>query len=113
MFRAEIPTATPSLNKVKRMHFHAYRRLREQYETILRSRMHGFDLANGMRQVAITRWGSRELDLDNFVGGCKPLVDALKRCGLIVEDSPKYVRINYTQRKSPRKEVRTVVEVWP
>lgn len=113
MFRTEIPMATPSLNKVKRMHFHAYRKLREQYENILRSRMTDIDVAYGLRRVDIIRFGSRELDHDNLVGGCKPLVDALKRCGLIVDDSPRHVRINYEQRKSPRKEARTVVTVLP
>lgn len=42
----------------------------------------------------------RPLDLENLVGGCKPLVDALKKADIIPEDNPKVWRGYYFQQAS-------------
>lgn len=115
MVRIEIPYPTPSLNQIKRMHFRAYGRLRDQYVMLIRAQtsMANRCLRNQFRIVKIDRYGSRVLDHDNLCGGAKPLVDALKRCELIVDDSPTFVTITYNQHKSSRKEARTVVTIKP
>ena len=109
----EIPLPTPSLNKLQRMHFHARTRLRRQYETICHFQATGANRAKRFefRRVSITRHSPRELDFDNLVGGCKLLVDALERTGLIYCDAPQYLRVEYNQRKATASKARTVVVV--
>ena len=54
------------------------------------------------RHVSITRVmgkGQREFDYGNLVGGCKPIPDVLQELRLIHDDSPKWVTIEYKQRK--------------
>lgn len=95
------------------MHFHARKRLRDQYERLFR--IHATSVTRARphqhRLVQIERYSARELDHDNFVGGCKPLVDALSRAGLIWDDSQKYVTVEYGQRKATARTARTVVAV--
>lgn len=109
----EIPMPTVSLNVYKRMHYQAQRRLRDRYTTLLRAhttsatrcRPHHF------RNVTICRHGARLLDVDNLVGGCKPLIDALRRSGLIWDDSPKYLKVVYEQVQVSAKRSKTVITV--
>lgn len=103
-------TATPSLNKVKKWqarHGWMKKYLKELagYEFVLKK-------ANGFRFIDIIRYGSKEFDNDNFVGGCKNLVDAIKKKGFIVDDSSKWVKINYQQIRCRRGEEKTVVFIW-
>lgn len=39
----------------------------------------------------------RELDKDNFYQGLKPIIDAMKHCGLIEDDRPSKCHITTTQ----------------
>lgn len=109
----EIPLPTPSLNQVRKMHHHAYKRLRDRFEVICR--VHTTPLnrvsPNTFKTVTIERRGVRLLDYDNLVGGCKPLVDALKRAGLIWDDSPRWCRITYNQTRVSASQVKTIVRV--
>ena len=113
MIRVELPHPTPSLNQVRKMHWAAYARLRDQYTMIMRS--HVYQRLDGLefRHVTIDRYGSRALDHDNLVGGAKPLLDALKKAGLIADDSPRCIKVTYRQHKAARRECRTVVTVTP
>jgi hypothetical protein len=62
--------------------------------------------AGEKREISITRHSKRTLDFGNLVGGCKPLLDALKRAGLIVDDSPEWIKDGYTQEiGKPKTEV--------
>lgn len=113
MLAIEIPMPTPSLNVYKRMHYHAQKRLRDQYTTILRLHTTAITRCkpHQMRRVTICRYGARLLDIDNLIGGCKPLVDALQRAGLLWDDSPRYVSIKYEQTKVSAKQSKTVVTI--
>lgn len=64
------------------------------------------------RRLVITRHSAGELDYGNLVGGCKPLVDALVREGLLYDDSPKWLDESYLQAKTTKGRGRVVVEVW-
>lgn len=58
--------------------------------------------ATGFRQVTITRQyclPDREYDYDNLVGGCKPIVDAMRKTGLLVNDKRKDVVVRYMQEQ--------------
>ena len=63
-------------------------------------------------RLLITRYGSRMLDADNLAGGCKPLIDAVRRAGLIADDDPKSVEIVFAQHPCKRGDERTEVEVY-
>ena len=112
MIKVRLPL-TPSLNQVRKMHWATYARLRDQYALLLRYHAHQRLDGTEFRNVTIDRYGSRALDHDNLVGGAKPLLDALKKVGLIVDDSPAHVRVHYNQHKAARRECRTVVTVTP
>jgi hypothetical protein len=104
---------TLSLNQLDRMHFHAVRHLRDRYTVICRLHTSSVNRArpHQHRRVTITRHGVKLLDYDNLVGGCKPLVDALNRAGLLWDDSPRYCDVTYRQEKTSAGQARTVVVV--
>lgn len=113
MLTVEIPIPTPSLNRLHRMHWGQRSRLRDQYETLFRiatSPTHRA-LKGEHRSVRIERHAPRFLDHDNFVGGCKALVDAMQRARLIWDDSPDYLTVDYIQTKAPAKRSKTVVVI--
>lgn len=58
--------------------------------------------ASSRRRVTIERrigYRQREFDADNLIGGCKPLVDAMVREGLLLDDKREHAEIHYTQIK--------------
>lgn len=69
----------------------------------------------GKRYVRITRQTPKFFDFDNFVGGCKVLVDAMVDVGLIAGDSAEWVEVEYRQIKGPKAmtiEVADVPQGW-
>lgn len=87
----------------------AYKLVREKFEKAIvlaapRGALPGRYGQEAGRQcrVTLTRlWGPRKRawDRDNLVAGAKPIVDALVLTGALVDDSAKYARIHYQQRK--------------
>ena len=53
--------------------------------------------------LRITRIACQPLDADNFAGGCKFLIDAIRRRGLIPDDDPQSVEISFRQIKAKTK----------
>ncbi len=91
-----LPESTPSLNKLRKMHKSDYQRLRDKYKWILRSQT--LNVHVGPVHVALVRMGVRDFDYDNFVGGAKPLIDALVNAGIIRGDKPTdIVKRDYDQ----------------
>ena len=104
MWRIEVGELTPSQNKLARLYRHhsAYRKLRDRMEGwVMAGRLNGrIPTAQGKRRVTIRRCvRSRRylLDRGNFVGGCKPLLDALCRQGLLVDDREECLEDVYEQ----------------
>lgn len=62
--------------------------------------------------VTLIRVSSVEPDYDGLVHSFKPVVDALKRVGIIEDDSPKHVRRIYLHEKCAPKlgKVRVIIE---
>lgn len=125
----EIPTSPPSRNKLDKMHWASRDRLAQRFrsevgaavaQTVVGPAMRvvangktGTALALkspaiGWRGVRITRRGPRALDDDNLSGGCKSLRDALKFVGLIEDDTPDLVAVEYQQERGEG----CRVEVW-
>ena len=81
-----------------------YKRERDAWVSHLRmvfDRLTRTAIGQKRRRVTITReWGPRcrEFDRDNLVGGCKVVVDALVRAGLLVGDSEEWAEVHYEQR---------------
>lgn len=69
--------------------------------------------AEDKMRVRITIHNASQYDRDNAWGACKPILDAMKALGLIVDDRAAYCDLTVLQEKSTRKEKRTVIEVGP
>lgn len=90
-----MPRLTPSLNKLIRLHWRDRQKLiitwdwevkaaiRETYEEIT--------FEHPQRKVRIISYRKRIMDEDNFIGGLKPMVDALVLNHLLVDDSNKFM----------------------
>jgi hypothetical protein len=107
MWRIVIDELTPSQNKFKGMHHHAYRRLRERFCSWIMVGMAngGIPRASGKRTLRIVRYAKTKrylLDRGNFIGGCKPLLDAAIAMGLIVDDTEDMLDDIYEQRVAER-----------
>ena len=109
-WRFFIPIAGPSQNRLhgKGGARFKYRKVRDDYERMIRAAIvaHKVMLAVGpraaKRRVTLTRFYTgreREFDRANWVGGAKPILDALVRCGLLVDDSPRWLDDYYHQRR--------------
>ena len=109
---------TPSLNELK--NFWQY----HKYKKLYLKQLKGYELILGLknpqkRKIKIERYGSRTLDRDNFIGGCKSLIDSLRDCGkpmrkygLIVDDRDAYLECEYEQIKCKRGEEKTRLTIW-
>jgi len=95
----------------------AYKAERNRWEAMLEATL--ADLSSGVasatskRRVTITRcyFGRQQhRDHDNLVGGCKAMVDALVRTGVLVDDNAKGAQIFYRQERATPTGVRFLVE---
>ncbi len=83
---------------------HAYRRERDAWAWLARAARlkHRIAIATGRRRLTLTRiyaGRQRELDRDNLAGGAKPLVDALVREGLLVDDTSRWLELHHDQER--------------
>lgn len=68
--------------------------------------------------LTLTRRSDKEPDADNLMASWKPVIDGLRVCGVIVDDSPKHVIVRSLWKHAPRGkgEIAVVVtrcEGWP
>ena len=121
MITFELPTAPPSRNVLDKMHWANRDRLAQRFRQEIGLALVGLtrdalkvvpagrgnrmlalalkEPAKGHRFVRIVRRGPRDLDDDNLSGGCKSLRDALKFVGLIEDDRPGLVTVDYKQER--------------
>lgn len=114
----KLPKKIVSLNKVKLFKTYEYRKYRDEWmwltriaakqshrqppwECITPGRRRNKTMGPVKAVLEITRYGIRELDQDNLVGGCKALVDALVCEGLIYDDNSRWMRASYHQVQAP------------
>lgn len=110
-----IPIPSLSQNVYQRMHWSQQKRHKDDLFLLLKSSL---QLRGGEKvlpprftvvEIQITRYGAKKLDQGNLVGGCKPLLDALKDLGAITDDSPKWLKdtyVNEVDTKHQRTEIR-------
>ena len=82
-----------------------YRKYRDDYEILLRAWMNELKIPDAVarRRVSVTRrysGRSQKMDRGNLIGGCKPLLDAMTRVGLIVDDNEEFLEDHYYQRRA-------------
>jgi hypothetical protein len=62
--------------------------------------------------LALTRFSTKTLDVDNLAGGSKPLIDQIRYAKLIPDDNPESVEITFSQVKvKTQAEQRTEVRI--
>ena len=109
-----LPLLTKSLNEYLGMHYIQRWKLKICYQWEITA-MGGNDLkfkADWMekRKVTIISHRKRLLDMDNFIGGAKALIDALEDLELIFLDSPKYLKSEYIQYKGSPERTEIIIE---
>lgn len=52
------------------------------------------------------------MDPDNLAASFKPLLDVIVRCGIIKDDSPKWIKLTATQAKRVNGKAQTRVCIW-
>lgn len=112
----EIPEPTPSLNRLMRSHWSKAYKIRSHWHWLVRAAL----LEAGYRRtepqstrirVTVTRFGRCILDQDNFVAGCKFLVDGLVKAKVLEDDTPAHLEAIYFQHA--QQPYRTVVCIQP
>ena len=102
-------SATPSLNKMKG------RWALSNWKNKYRKQLKGYEVfklkSKKKAIILVERYGSRMYDYDNLAGGFKSCGDVLKEKGLIVDDSPKWIDVSFTQIKVKRGKEKTVIKI--
>ena len=120
----EVPRATPSANQLRRKYRNsfAYKRLQQTWQTEIACKIRPAVLGRAWYFVSLERPKMRVLiqltkprlyDLDNFVGGCKPIIDSLRKLGLIHNDSPNWLDLQVEQIQRSRMRPVTRIEISP
>lgn len=112
MIKFTIPKISQSLNVWQRQHFMVRNRIKKAWVWEVKvTKLNGkWPEATTKQKVVITSYRKRRLDQDNFIGGAKPLVDALTKNKLIFDDSPDWVDVEYRQ-EIDGKNTRTEIEI--
>lgn len=65
-------------------------------------------------QVRLTSYRWQFVDPDNLCGGAKYLIDCLKHCGAIEDDSPQHIELVVRQERAPAAHLQgTLIELVP
>ena len=108
----ELPFATPSQNIYQRWHWGRQHKFRDDCVRILLWFLVGKPRqVDKRRRVTVRRYSCGRLDRGNFVGGCKPLIDALVHIGALRDDTEQWLDDRYEQHNAPRGQQRTVIEI--
>lgn len=87
---------TPSLNEVNKLHWRKRDKLRQKYQKYIMAYVRNQHL--GKVRLEVYRHSPGTLDDDNFRGGCKQLIDALKLQKVIVDDSDQYIKEKFYEQ---------------
>ena len=106
MIRIFVPEASPSLNKYAYAHWRVQHRDKERWGDMLfyACARVSAPKAIGRRRVIVERYGKRALDPDNGAGGCKIILDGLRKLGMLVDDNDRFVELVFRNMKLERGE---------
>jgi len=98
-----MPRLTPSLNKLLAMHWRERQALNRTWDwevkVAMRETYEEITFDHPKRKVRIISYRKRIMDSDNFVGGLKPMIDALVLNHLLVDDSNKFMILDPKQER--------------
>ena len=90
-----IDEPTPSLNRLLGQHWTKNRKHRHHWHWLVKRALLRSSITIPPKwpkaKIRIERYGARILDADNFRGGTKALIDALKLEEVIVDDTPEVI----------------------
>lgn len=125
-YQLQFDEASPSNNTIKGMHFHVYKKTREEWmrrvqQEVARQEKLPFPIEKAFLVVTRECCGGG-LDWDNIYGGMKPLLDCLvapsarnpSGLGLIADDNPRNMPYPPFIRQLPAKKNagRTTLEIY-
>lgn len=112
-YKILIPRVTISNNNLIRMHYRARMNIRDTWkDEVAVACGHVPSVSTyEKRKVRIFSYRHRRLDKDNFNGGLKPLIDALRHNKLIYDDNPRYFEYEAEQRID-REDLRTEIFIY-
>lgn len=109
----EVAEMVLSRNKLDSMHWSQRSKYSKKWEGLL---IIAFRFkpprATGKVRLKITSHRAKFLDHDNLVGGCKGIIDALKRMGVILDDTPALIEVEYEQKKVKKADAKTSFEIF-
>lgn len=115
-----IKSLSPSLNKLLRMHWGERKKLKEDLAWEVFAELNklnpDYEVVVIPQKVfiKITSYRKSFLDKDNFIGGLKPLIDAIKELKLIYDDSEEFLNLEAEQRiEKKKKSNRTEIIISP
>ena len=98
--RIKIATPPPTLNVMLRKHHMSRSRINNRIYTEVmaevRSQVQKKDLplfGGAPVRITGTRYSNSPLDPDNLIGSLKPVIDGLRHCGAILDDTENHVTI--------------------
>jgi hypothetical protein len=104
-FQLVIDEVAPSPNTYLYRHWRYYKAVKDKWRWLV----HIASIASGKpsealprSKVGIMRYGRLLLDPDNLVGAHKPVVDALKNNGFILDDTGDHIELDVRQEKVPK-----------
>lgn len=102
-----------SQNARDKTHWSGQRRERDAWKVHLLAKLGGMqEPPRHRRYLIVTSYRAQLItDHGNLVGGAKDLIDALVHVGLLRDDADQWASIRYEQRKCPRVDEHTAIEV--
>lgn len=99
-----IDAISESQNPWDRMHWSTRQRNKDFWYWLIKARLGVREPLKERRLVHITRVSKRLIDDANVPSGCKYIVDALQQFGYIYNDSRRWTRVTFDQRKCRKNE---------
>lgn len=106
----EFPWVTPSSNQLIRSHWAARKREREKWmQAALEICPPGWEGGGKKVKITVFSYRPRCLDVENFIGGFKSMLDGFRDAGLIHDDNPKWLEHGPHWQEATRKKFGTIV----
>lgn len=103
-----IPDLPKMINRTAGRHWSAKNNERVKWGRLLQEqcKLHGISgIGLQKAKLTFTRYSSREPDFDGLISGFKAVTDALKGCGVIVDDKPSVIgQSDFFWEYRPRKQ---------
>lgn len=114
----EIPRAPASPNEFLGFHWRHRKRNSDLWQKEIRvalaaQQYFGIQKPLNRAHVAIERRSRGQMDPDNLYGAVKPVIDALRYAGILLDDSPDHLELAVTQVRSFKDPPRTRIVIQP